>query len=223
MKHIKEYNNYDFLGMQAALHGMTREEWTAVYGTSIAGVDESKYVMTYEKYITYDKLGKWGKYSNESEVEDDLRMTVIRLFQYGGISNKLDDVIYTDQSSDKGIKWQIEVKGKGSDLIHAYKDGKFKGQYEWYLNKKRSSKADIQEYFADKYLDSLEIYMQNMKAYDFNYERSEDPRAYRKGDEQKKELISLYSNLSTSDKKEAYKQFSKTFDIKTPFKSFTGA
>ena len=62
-----------------------------------------------------------------------------------------------------------------------------------------------------------------MKAYDFNYERSDDPRAYRKGDEQKKELISLYSNLSTSDKKEAYKQFSKTFDIKTPFKSFIGA
>jgi len=41
MKHIKDLNEFaDFLGMQADLVGMTREEWTAVYGTSVAGVDE---------------------------------------------------------------------------------------------------------------------------------------------------------------------------------------
>lgn len=64
-----------------------------------------------EKYITYDKMGNWG---NASDIEDDLRMTVINMLRYGGISDQLDDAIYTDQSSDKGIKWEIEVKGKGT-------------------------------------------------------------------------------------------------------------
>jgi len=42
MKHIKEYNNYDFVGQQAALHGMSREEWVAHYATPTigAGIDE---------------------------------------------------------------------------------------------------------------------------------------------------------------------------------------
>lgn len=38
MKYLNEFS--DFLGMQAAKVGMTREEWMATYGSSIQGVDE---------------------------------------------------------------------------------------------------------------------------------------------------------------------------------------
>ena len=45
MKYIKPLSesqfDIDFLGMQAEMHGMTREEWIAHYGSSIQGVDES--------------------------------------------------------------------------------------------------------------------------------------------------------------------------------------
>ena len=176
-----------------------------------------------EKYVTYDDLGKWGKYSNESEVEDDLRMKMIRLFQYASISNYLDDVEYTDQSSDKGIKWQIEIKGKGTDIIHAYKTDKYKGSYEFYLNKKKSSEYDIQQYFLNKYVPELDQYLAAVKGYDYTYQRSDDSRAYKKGGEQKKDLIDLYSKLSNSDKKKAYAAFSKKTKSDPDFTTFTGA
>jgi DNA-binding ferritin-like protein len=43
MKHIKEFNEYDFVGMQAAKHGMTREEYVAYYATPAigTGIDEA--------------------------------------------------------------------------------------------------------------------------------------------------------------------------------------
>jgi len=222
MKHVIIYDNYDFLGMQAAQQGMTREEWIAHFGTGTAGVEESKHVMTYEKYIAYDKLGKWGKYSNESEVEDDLRMTVIRLFQYGAISNQLDDVIYTDQSSDKGIKWEIEVKGKGSDIIHAYKDGKMKGEYEWYLNKKKSSKYEIQQYFLNKYVSKLDQYIFDMKGFEID---KKDHRHFKSQDEYKAQasnLVDIYKELSKADQKKAYTEFTKKHKVDRDFRSFSG-
>lgn len=186
-----------------------------------------KYVRLFEQfvneeYITYDKLGKWGKYSNESEVEDDLRMAVIRLFLYGGISDQLDDVIYTDQSSDKGIKWQIEITGKGSDIIHAYKDGKMKGEYEWFLNKKKSSKYDIQQYFLNKYVSKLDQYIFDMKGFEID---KKDHRHFKSQDEYKTQasnLTDLYKQLSKSDQKKAYTEFIKIHKTNTEFNDFIG-
>jgi len=176
-----------------------------------------------EKYITYDKLGKWGKYSNESEVEDDLRMVLIKLFQFGAISDHLDDLIYTDQSSDKGIKWQIEVTGKGSDIIHAYKDGKFKGQYEWYLNKKKSSEYDIQQYFLNKYLSDLEKYSALLDSYEPSKRNHRHFKSLDEWKAQSKELADAYSELSTSDKKKAQKEFDKRFkEFAVSFPDFKG-
>ena len=176
-----------------------------------------------ERYVTYDDLGKWGKYSNESEIEDDLRMQVINMFLYGAISNHLDDVIYTDQSSDKGIKWQIEIKGKGSDTIHAYKDGKFRGQYEWYLNKKRSSKYDIQHYFLNKYVPVLDQYLAALKSFDFYYQMADDSRAYKRGQAQAEELKQLYSKLNSSDQKKAHKEWLNKTKTQVDIKQFQGA
>ena len=40
------YHEYDFLGMQAQMANMTREEWIAHYGTATigSGIDEKKEV-----------------------------------------------------------------------------------------------------------------------------------------------------------------------------------
>ena len=221
MKHIKEYNNYDFLGQQAAMHGMSREEWIAHYGSSIQGVDESKYVMAFEKYQ------KYSDYKNRDDaegfVEDDLRQQIINLFTYAGISDNLKDVIYTDQSSDKGIKWQIEVVGKGKDLIHAYKVGPYLSHWEFYLNKKKSSKYDIQQYFLNKYVSDLDRYIAAVNSFDSTHQYSDDSRAYKRGQNQAQNLRDLYSRLSSSDKKKAHKAFVDTTKNNVDFNGFSGS
>lgn len=225
MKHIKEYQNYDFIGQQAALHGMSREEWVAVYASpSIGlGIDESKYVMTYEKYVSYDKLKNWGVHP-PSVVEDELRTQLINLFLYAGISNYLNDVNYTDQSSDKGIKWEMEVVGPGNkDLIHAYKVDKWRGQYEWYLNKKKSSKAEIQQYFLNKYVPKTDQYKEMLNS--FNPDKKSH-KHFKSQDEYKassKRLMDLYDSMSSREKKVAYQAYTTQFKSDVDFKDFKGS
>lgn len=220
MKHVIIYDSYDFLGMQAAQHGMTREEWIAHYGSGQQGVEESKHVMTYEKYVAYDKI-KWG---SESDIEDEIRMQMIHLFQYAAISNYLNDLNYEDQSSDKGIKWQIEVVGPGyKDLIHVYKDGTLRGQYEWYLNKKKSSKAEIQQYFLNKYVPKTDQYKAMLKTFDPS---KKSHRHFKSQDEYKassKQLMDLYDSMSSKEQRVAHQAYSIEFKSKVDFKDFKGA
>lgn len=221
MKHIKEYNHYDFVGQQAALHGMTREEWVAHYGSATMGIDESKYVMTYEKYQKYSDYK--NRDNAESFVEKDLRQQIINLFAYADISDNLKDVNFTDQSSDKGIKWEIEVVGKGKDLIHAYKVGPYLSHWEFYLNKKKSSKYDIQQYFLDKYVSDLDRYIAAAKGFDSTHQYADDSRAYKRGQDQAQNLKDLYDKLSDSDKKKAHKAYTKATGSKVAFDSFSGS
>jgi hypothetical protein len=60
-----------------------------------------KHLLTLESYYSYKDFerGRWG---TPSEIEEDLRMTIINLLTYAGISDNLDDVQYEDQSTDKG-------------------------------------------------------------------------------------------------------------------------
>ena len=223
MKHLTIYDNYDFLGMQAAQHGMTREEWIAVYGSG-DGINESKFVMTYERYVTYDKLKNWGVHP-PSEVENELREKLVQLFIYGGISNHLDDIQFTDMSSEKGIKWEIQVKGlkKGSDVIHVYKRSVYRMDYEWYLNKKKSSTAEIQKYFLDKYVSKLDQYLASIASFDRYYDRADDHQVYLRGSRHADRLLNLYQDLSGSEKKKAYKAYlAKMKDSKKEFKDFRG-
>jgi len=217
MKHLTIYDDYDFLGMQAAANGMTREEWMAAFGSQ--NLDEQKNVMTFEAYVSYDDMKGWG---NPSDIEEELKRIVLNLFKYADINDNLKDLKYTDQSSDKGIKWQIDIKGKGNDIIHAYKDGSWRGQYEWYLNKKKSSEYDIQQYFLNKYVSDLDQYIASMKAFDYTYQRSDDHRKWKAGSEHSKNLETMYSNLSNSDKKKAHKAFIKHHKSSTDFNSFSG-
>ena len=181
-----------------------------------------KYIKLFEAFMSYDDLSRKGGWGSPSDIEEDLRMTVINLMRYGNVSDRLKDIEFEDQSSDKGVKWEIVVSGKGDDIIHAYKDDKWRGQYKWFLNKKKSSTNDIQKYFLDKYTDQLEQYIASMKAFDFHYQMA-DGAAYKKGLAHAEELRKLYDSLSSSDKKKAHLEFTKLYSSKQDFKSFKGA
>lgn len=179
-------------------------------------------MKTFEAYVSYDKLKNWGS-NPAGEVEDELRMQLTHLFKYAGISNQINDLIYTDQSSDKGVKWQIEVIGPGSkDIIHAYKDGKFKGHYEWYLNKKKSSKYDIQQHFLNKYVTKTEQYYHLLNNFDID---KKDHKHFKSQDEyqaQVKKLADLYDSMSNKEKKVAHQRYVKSFKKDIQFDQFKG-
>lgn len=176
-----------------------------------------KYILTLEKYITYKDYdnSKWG---TPEEIKEDVERFVRGLLN--PIEDKIKDVQYQDLSSDKGIKWEIKVN---KDVLHLYKTTTYRGQYEIYLNKKKSTEYDIQQYLLNKYLSDLERYVSSMSSYDISYERSDDSRAYNAGSNHRNKLISMYAGLSNSDKKKAHKSFTKKHNAKTDFKSFQGA
>ena len=179
-------------------------------------------MKTFEAYASYDKLKNWGTYP-EGQVEDELRMKLIHLFQYAGISNKIYDTVYTDQSSDKGIKWQIEVIGPGrKDLIHAYKDGKMRGNYEWYLNKKKSSTAAIQKFFLDLYVTKTEQYEAMLDTFDPNKRYH---RHFKSQDEYKasaKDLADMYNSMSSREQRVAHQLYVQKFKQDVEFNEFKG-
>ena len=149
-----------------------------------------KYVKTFEAYTSYSdyekKRSNWGK---PADIQEDLERKIMNLLEYGDIKSRLEDVEFEDQSSDKGIKWEVTViGGKGIDVIHAYKKTTYRGEYELYLNKKKSSEYEIQQYFLNKYVSDLEKYVASMKSYDIHYEKSDDSRAYKRGSEHAKKL-----------------------------------
>ena len=179
-------------------------------------------MKTFEAYVSYDKLKNWGTYP-EGQVEDELRMKLIHLFQYAGISNQINDTIYTDQSSDKGIKWQIEVIGPGNkDLIHAYKDGKIRGSYEWYLNKKKSSLAEIQKFFLDKYVSKTELYYHMLTTFDRDKRQHRHFKSQDEYKAQAKKMADLYDSMNNREKKVAHQRYMQFFKETIDFNEFKG-
>ena len=182
-----------------------------------------KHILTLEGYYSYDdfKKGKWG---TPAEIEEDLRTAVIKLFTYAGISDNLDDVEYEDQSNDKGIKWQITIKhAEGKDILHAYKHTNWRGQYEFYLNKKKTSEYDIQQLFLKKFVTPLDQYLASMKSFDKYHAYADDHGAWKRGTAHADRLREMYKVLKSAEKKKAYKEFVKKHKTELPFKDFSGS
>jgi hypothetical protein len=176
-----------------------------------------KYILTLEKYIGYNdyKKGNWG---TPSEIEEDVKSTINLILK--PVSDKLKKVEFEDQSSDKGIKWEVKVNSK--DILHFYKTTKWSGEYEIYLNKKESSKYEIQQFFLDKYLNDLERYISSMEGYDSTHVYSDTGSSYKTGRAHSKKLTDMYSKLSNSDKKKAHSAFVKKHKTDSIFKDFLG-
>jgi hypothetical protein len=164
-----------------------------------------KYVKTFEAYVTYNDIRR-----SSSDIENELRGELIKLFIYGGISDHIDDLIYTDQSTDKGIKWQIEVKGKGSDIIHAYKVSQFRFQenqgWELYFNKKKTSFSNLKSQLEREYMSDLDRFLKYFKSYDFYADYIDDGRQWKAATANNDNLVNMFNALSSSDKKKAKKE-----------------
>jgi hypothetical protein len=183
-----------------------------------------KNIMTFESYISYADYAKSkSRFGTPTDIEEDLRITLRNMLNFSNILDQLD-IELEDQSTDKGIKWEATLSGKkGKDTIHAYKNNPFRGKYEFYLNKKKTSEKDIQNYFINKYVSDLDSYMSSVKAYDKNYIYSDDGSAYRKGEAQRDNLIAMYAALSDSDKRKAADFYSKHYGEKIDPTKFKGA
>lgn len=183
-----------------------------------------KHFRTFEAYVAYSdyekKRSKWG---SPADIQEDLERKIMNLLEYGGVKDHLEDVEFEDQSSDKGIKWEITViGGAGVDVIHAYKKSTYRGEYELYLNKKKSSDYEIQQYFLDKYISALDKYIASMQSYDTRHQYADDSRAYNKGTSHADRLKKMYDALSNRDKQEAAKAYANKHNVKVDWKTFKG-
>ena len=176
-----------------------------------------KYILTLEKYIGYKDYEK-SKWGSPEEIEEDVKQFVTSLLK--PVADQLKKVEYNDASNDKGIKWEISINGK--NVLYLYKTSTYRGQYEIYLNKKKTSEYDVQQYFINEYLSDLDKYKTTMDGYDSTYMRSDDSRAYKAGAAQSKKLSDMYSKLSSSDKKKAHSSFVKKHKTDSTFKDFLG-
>lgn len=178
----------------------------------------SKIIMTFEAYQTYNDYGKTAE-QMPMELEKDLNLKVKHLmptFDNKWISS-VDDV----SDDKKGIKF--EIKTSTGDTLHAFKIGRFLGNWEWYLNKKKKSENEIKTYFMETAISPLERWTLNFKGFDSTYHFADDSRSYNSGLAHEKQITSLYDSLTSSDKRKAYKIYTESgrSDIK-PFAEFRG-
>lgn len=169
-----------------------------------------------EKYFTYDDYAK-SKWGTPEEIKKDVEVTV---------KNKLPgdfeiDSI-EDQSTDKGIKFEVKLNTK--DTLILYKNKKERFQYEWYINKKKIDSREITSYLVEK-MTPLERYIRAMRMEDWNSNYSDDYSVWKNPKGADENFTELYSQLSSSDKKEAFKVYTKDgpkTKEKPDFKTFTG-
>lgn len=168
-----------------------------------------KYILTLEKYQSYKDYetgrSKWG---SPADIEEEVRMLITNT-TYGDIAKRVSDIKFKDQSTDKGIKWEVTLKGDGTDTIHLYKIGNWRGQWEWYLNKKKSTQQDIIDYLQQKYMSKVEVFLRAVRGYDYYAEYIDNGAQYRRASDNNKRIVDLFNNLSSSEKKEALKELQK--------------
>jgi len=169
-----------------------------------------KYILTLEKYQSYkdyeQSRSKWG---TPADIEHEVK-TIISHILTDNISSQVTNLEFDDLSSDKGIKWQITIKGQGADVIHMYKVDNWRGQYEWYLNKKKTNRDEIESYFQKKYMDNLDIFLQNAKSYDYYADYIDNGREFKRVTINNAEIEKMFTQLSQSDKKAAVKELLKS-------------
>lgn len=158
-------------------------------------------VFVNEKYTKYRDYG--GSLQGSPEiVKGDLLGTLYHLIpvSYKDAKSKIKSV--EDVSvPDKGIKF--EVKLTTGDTIHAFKTSTFRGDWEWYFNKKKVSQYDLVRSMESKMFTPFENWKRHYDSFDQSYMYSDDARAYGSGSNHQKFIEDLYNSLSASDKKKA--------------------
>lgn len=169
-----------------------------------------KYVQTFESYQKYTdfKSMKWG---TPEELKDDATLSIKRALPT--FDDKWIDSIEDQSQDDKGIKFEIKV---GRDVIHMYKVDHFRGNWEYYLNKKKITRDDLRTELEKKHLSELDNFLKYASGFDFYAEYIDNGRQYQNAVANNSGIITRYKALGSSDQKKAkqelYKKFSNSKD-----------
>ena len=158
-----------------------------------------KYIMTFESYQSYSDYEKGKSKTGPAEMESDATATLKKLLPT--FDEKWIDSI-EDQSTDKGIKFQFKI---GKDTVHMFKVGRWLGQWEFYLNRKKSDKAKIRTHLEDNNMSALDKFIKYATGYDYHVAYIDDGRAYKNAKANNSYIRDLFDGLSNSDKKKAVK------------------
>ena len=167
-----------------------------------------KYVMTFENYQTYNDYqrgsSKWG---TPEELKQDATITLKRSLPT--FDEKWIDSV-EDQSDDKkGIKFEFKI---GVDVVHMFKIGNWRGQWEFYLNKKKISDRDLKKSLEEKHLSKIDAFLKYAYGYDFYTDYIDDGSQYNAANANNRSIEDMFKSLSGSDKKKATKELYKKFD-----------
>ena len=167
-----------------------------------------KYVMTFEKYQTYNDYqngrSRWG---SPEELKQDAILSLKHMLPT--FDEKWIDSIEDVSDDKKGIKFEARV---GKDIVHMFKIGGFRGSWEFYLNKKRIKNSELKNELELKNMDELERFLKYAKGYDFYADYIDDGGQWKKATANNEVIVNMFSSLSGSDKKKAIKELSKEFD-----------
>jgi hypothetical protein len=158
----------------------------------------------YQTYADYNKqlASKKSAFGTPEDLKQDAINSITSALPKG--EKEIDEI--TDESTEKGIKFKIKV---GKDVIHMYKTGRMRFEWEYYLNKKKSSKYDISEYLHNRGLSKIDIVVRTLKGYDFYTAYIDDGRQYRQANDRNREIKKIFDDLSSSDKVKVVKQLIK--------------
>jgi hypothetical protein len=167
--------------------------------------------MTFESYQSYSDYEKGKSKTGPNEMKKDATLTLKRLLPT--FDEKWIDNV-EDQSTDKGIKFQFKI---GKDTVHMYKVTRWLGQWELYLNRKKISAPDLQDYLENNNLSSLDRFLKYAPSYDYNSQYIDDGGQYKKAESNNKYILNLFDELKPNDKKKAIKALkrNKGIDSKT--------
>lgn len=214
MKHIKELETHidfkdDVIAEQAEAHGITRTDYITYYNTknivNEAEVFNTKHVLTLEGFQAYQDYTNTKDLDQlKDKIKKDATTELKRLLPT--VDDKWIDN-FEDESTDRGIKFKFKIKG--GDTIHMYKIDKYEGRYDYYLNKRKTTKSKIIKYLADKHLTTLDQFIKAIASFDQHADRIDDASRYANASANNKSIIDLFDQLSKSEQKKALKQVKK--------------
>jgi hypothetical protein len=92
-----------------------------------------------------------------------------------------------------------------------FKVGNWRGQWEFYLNKKKIESSDLKSRLEKENMSDLELFLKYAKSYDFYYQYIDDGGKYRAAQRNNSAIEDRFNKLSSSDKKKANKELVKHF------------
>lgn len=167
-----------------------------------------KYIKTFEAYQTYGDYQKSrSKFGTPEELKADAILTVKRYLPTS--DEKWIEQIEDQSVEDKGIKFELKI---GRDTIHMYKVGTWRGQWEFYLNKKKMDPYDMRTELEGKHLSKLDAFIKYAMSFDFYADYIDNGRQYQAAQANNDAVLKMYKELSSSDQAKAKKELYKKFD-----------